>query len=125
VLDLSDVMRQRKLMALVPVEDVWGVGRRISKKLNLMGIENALQLADSSAWMIRKNFNVVLERTIRELRGEPCLELEGVAPTKQQIVCSRSFGTRITSRTELLSNLVYGAIRQRSDLMFRGPVPRP
>jgi DNA polymerase V len=101
VLDLSDVMRQRKLMALVPVEDVWGVGRRISKKLNLMGIENALQLADSSAWMIRKNFNVVLERIIRELRGEPCLELEGVAPTKQQIVCSRSFGTRITSRTDM------------------------
>ncbi|VFS71291.1 DNA polymerase V subunit UmuC [Raoultella terrigena] len=47
----------------------WGVGRRIAKKLELMGIENALQLADSSTWVIRKHFNVVLERTVRELRG--------------------------------------------------------
>ncbi|WP_413676445.1 translesion error-prone DNA polymerase V subunit UmuC [Pantoea dispersa] len=95
VVDLSNVERQRKLMALVPVEDVWGVGRRISKKLNAMGIETAKDLAEQSTWIIRKHFNVVLERTVRELRGEPCLELEEFAPTKQQIVCSRSFGSRI------------------------------
>nr|MBA2814580.1 DNA polymerase V subunit UmuC [Candidatus Pantoea persica] len=48
VVDLSCVERQRKLMALVPVEEVWGVGGRLSKKLRQMGIENALQLAESS-----------------------------------------------------------------------------
>ncbi|SFN30659.1 DNA polymerase V [Izhakiella capsodis] len=95
VVDLSNVDRQRKLMALVPVNEVWGVGLRISKKLEAMGISTALDLADASAWTIRKSFNVVLERTVRELRGEPCLALEEV-PTKQQIVCSRSFGARIT-----------------------------
>jgi len=95
VVDLSRTERQRKLMALVPVEEVWGVGGRISKKLHQLGIKTALQLAESSTWVIRKHFNVVLERTVRELRGEPCLELEEV-PTKQQIVCSRSFGTRLT-----------------------------
>lgn len=96
VVDLSNVDRQRKLLSLVPVEEVWGVGRRISKKLNAMGITTALQLAESSPWVVRKNFNVVLERTVRELRGESCLELEEFAPVKQQIVCSRSFGERVT-----------------------------
>ncbi|WP_455820089.1 translesion error-prone DNA polymerase V subunit UmuC [Pseudomonas cerasi] len=101
VVDLSNVERQRKLLALVPVEEVWGVGRRISKKLNGMGIENALQLAESSLWVIRKHFNVVLERTARELRGEPCLGMDDLAPTKQQIMCSRSFGHRITEYEEM------------------------
>ncbi|WP_210456347.1 translesion error-prone DNA polymerase V subunit UmuC [Pantoea ananatis] len=101
VLDLSNIDRQKKLLALVPVEDVWGVGRRISKKLNAMGITTAKDLADQSTYIIRKHFNVVLERTVRELRGEPCLELEEFAPTKQQIVCSRSFGTRITEYMDM------------------------
>jgi len=101
VLDLSNIERQKKLLALVPVEDVWGVGRRISKKLNAMGITTAKDLADQSTYIIRKHFNVVLERTVRELRGEPCLELEEFAPTKQQIVCSRSFGSRITKYMDM------------------------
>jgi len=101
VVDLSNVERQRKLMALVPVEDVWGVGRRISKKLNSMGILTAKDLSEQSTYTIRKHFNVVLERTVRELRGEPCLQLEEFAPTKQQIVCSRSFGTRITQYDDM------------------------
>ncbi|MGP0152167.1 translesion error-prone DNA polymerase V subunit UmuC [Pantoea ananatis] len=101
VLDLSNNDRQKKLLALVPVEDVWGVGRRISKKLNAMGITTAKDLAEQSTYIIRKHFNVVLERTVRELRGEPCLELEEFAPTKQQIVCSRSFGSRITEYMDM------------------------
>ena len=101
VVDLSNVDRQRKLMALVPVEEVWGIGRRISKKLNAMGIITAKDLSEQSTYIIRKHFNVVLERTVRELRGEPCLELEEFAPTKQQIVCSRSFGSRITEYMDM------------------------
>ncbi|HCP24934.1 MAG TPA: DNA polymerase V subunit UmuC [Pantoea ananatis] len=101
VLDLSNIDRQKKLLALVPVEDVWGVGRRISKKLNAMGITTAKDLAEQSTYIIRKHFNVVLERTVRELRGEPCLEIEEFAPTKQQIVCSRSFGSRITEYMDM------------------------
>lgn len=101
VVDLSNIERQRKLMALVPVEEVWGVGRRISKKLNAMGIITAKDLSEQSTYIIRKHFNVVLERTVRELRGEPCLELEEFAPTKQQIVCSRSFGSRITEYEDM------------------------
>lgn len=101
VAELSDHQRQRKLMSKVPVEEVWGVGRHISKKLQSMGIETALQLADSSSWIIRKNFNVVLERTVRELRGESCLAFDEFSPTKQQIMCSRSFGHRITEYEDM------------------------
>lgn len=48
VLDLSNIERQKKLMALVPVEDVWGVGRRISKKLNAMGVITAKDLSEKA-----------------------------------------------------------------------------
>ncbi|EOZ3693578.1 Y-family DNA polymerase [Klebsiella michiganensis] len=101
VVDLSNQERQRKLMALLPVDEVWGVGRRISKKLEAMGIKTVLQLADTDIRFIRKHFNVVLERTVRELRGETCLGLEEFAPVKQEIVCSRSFGGRITEYHEM------------------------
>ncbi|EMM1252907.1 Y-family DNA polymerase [Klebsiella pneumoniae] len=101
VVDLSNQERQRKLMALLPVYEVWGVGRRLSKKLEAMGIKTVLQLADTDIRFIRKHFNVILERTVRELRGEPCLGLEEFAPVKQEIVCSRSFGGRITEYHEM------------------------
>lgn len=96
VVDLSGRERQRKLMDSLPVDEVWGIGRRISKKLDAMGIKTTLQLADADIRFIRKHFSVVLERTVRELRGEPCLGLEEFAPTKQEIICSRSFGERLT-----------------------------
>lgn len=101
VVDLSNVDRQRKLLAALPVGEVWGIGRRIGKKLQAMGIKTALDLADTDIRFIRKHFNVVLERTVRELRGEPCLELEEFAPVKQEIVCSRSFSGRITAYEEM------------------------
>jgi len=101
VVDLSDPARQRRLLPLVPVEEVWGIGRRVGKRLQLMGIKNALELADSSIPTIRKHFSVVMERTVRELRGESCLAIEELAPTKQQIVCSRSFGHRVTDYDDM------------------------
>ncbi|WP_439955247.1 Y-family DNA polymerase, partial [Klebsiella pneumoniae] len=84
--------RTDKLLSRQPVEEIWGVGRRISKTLNTMGITTALQLARANPVFIRKNFSVVLERTVRELNGESCISLEEAPPPKQQIVCSRSFG---------------------------------
>ncbi|POP47363.1 DNA polymerase V subunit UmuC [Superficieibacter electus] len=96
VVDLSNTARQRKLMAHLSVEEVWGVGRRIAKKLTMMGIENILQLADADIRFIRKHFSVILERTVRELRGEPCLQIDEFIPEKQEIMCSRSFGERLS-----------------------------
>ncbi|MGR7332642.1 Y-family DNA polymerase [Klebsiella aerogenes] len=122
VVDLSNVERQRKLMSLLPVDEVWGVGRRISKKLEAMGIKTVLQLADTDIRFIRKHFNVVLERTVRELRGETCLELEEFAPVKQEIVCSRSFGERITTyeqmRQAICSYAARGAEKLRGEHQY-------
>ncbi len=95
--------RTEKLLSLQPVEEIWGVGSRISRKLSTMGITTALQLACANPVFIRKNFNVVLERTVRELNGESCISLEEAPPPKQQIVCSRRFGERVTT---------YDAMRQ-------------
>jgi DNA polymerase V len=95
--DPGNPKRTQKLLSLQPVEEVWGVGNRIAKKLSIMGIKTALQLAQSNTSFIRKNFSVVLERTVRELNGESCIALEEAPPAKQQIVCSRSFGERIVT----------------------------
>ena len=105
VVDLTNPDRQRRLLALVPVDDVWGVGKRLSKRLNALGITTALDLANASPRAIRDQFSVVLERTVRELNGESCIELEEIPPTKKQIVCSRSFGEKVT-QFELLREAV-------------------
>lgn len=105
VVDLTNLDRQRRLLALVPVDDVWGVGRRLSKRLNALGITTALDLANASPRAIRDQFSVVLERTVRELNGESCIELEEIPPIKKQIVCSRSFGVKVT-QFELLREAI-------------------
>ncbi|MHA1002864.1 Y-family DNA polymerase (plasmid) [Leclercia pneumoniae] len=93
--------RTRKLLSLQPVEEIWGVGSRIAKKLHVLGIRTALDLALTNPTFVRKNFSVVLERTVRELNGESCIALEEAPTTKQQIVCSRSFGEKITDLCSL------------------------
>ncbi|WP_287366381.1 Y-family DNA polymerase [Thauera sp.] len=89
------------LFATIPVDEVWGVGRRISDRLREMGIETVRDLRDADAETIRARFSVVLERTVRELRGVSCLDLEEVAPPKQQIMSSRSFGQYVHDLDEL------------------------
>ena len=116
VVDLSNVERQKKLMAALSVDEVWGVGRRIAKKLDDMGIKTVLQLANSDIRFNRKHFSVVLERTVRELRGESCLELEEFAPLKQEILCSRSFGERITEYEEMRQAICSYATRAAEKL---------
>lgn len=108
--------RTATLLQNQPVEEIWGVGRRITKKLNIMGIENALQLSRAHPALIRKNFSVVLERTVRELNGESCIPLEEFTPAKQQIVCSRSFGERITSKVAMQQALCQYATRASEKL---------
>ena len=120
VVDLTSKERQRKLMAITPVDEVWGVGRKISKRLNFMGIETALQLADADLKTIRKNFSVVLERTARELRGESCLSLEEVSPTKQQIVVSRSFGNPVETLDSVESAVASFIVRAAEKLRYEG-----
>jgi len=101
VVDLTAKARQRKLLALMPVNEVWGIGGKLTKRLQQLGIDTALQLADADPKFIRQHFSVVVERTVRELNGESCIDIEDVAPTKQQIISSRAFGERITQKQQM------------------------
>ena len=101
VLDLSDSVRREKLMRIVPVGEVWGIGSRTAVKLNQIGIHSVWDLASQPSERIQSQFNIVVARTVLELNGIPCLELEEIAVNKQQIVCSRSFSRRLTEYKEL------------------------
>jgi DNA polymerase V len=89
------------LMASIEVGEVWGVGPKIGTKLNALGIKTVLDLKRADPKIIQRRFSVVLERTVWELRGMPCLSLEDVSPPKQQIISSRSFGRPVTALQEL------------------------
>jgi len=95
VVYLDDKERIKKLLNLVPVEDVWGVGRRIGKRLTDMGVYSALDLAEANPKLMRKCFSVNMEKTVLELNSVPCYQLEEAPATKQQIICSRSFSERV------------------------------
>lgn len=97
VLNLSDPIRREKLMKIVAVDEVWGIGRRLSKQLNQLGIETVWDLAHQSPQTMQQRFSVVMARTIMELNGMSCLDLETISPDKQQIVCSRSFSRKLTT----------------------------
>ena len=101
VVDLTSTERQRKLLSLLPVGEVWGIGGKLTKRLEQLGITTALQLADADPKFIRQHFSVVVERTVRELNGESCIAIEDVAPTKKQIISSRAFGERITDKQQM------------------------
>ncbi|MGP3592027.1 translesion error-prone DNA polymerase V subunit UmuC [Vagococcus sp. WN89Y] len=116
VVDLSCQAQQHKLMAALPVDEVWGIGRRLGKRLCAMGIDTVLKLAQCDLWFIRKNFSVVLERTVRELRGEPCLAFNEFAPDKQEIISSRSFGKRISDYPSVREGVCHWAARAAEKL---------
>ncbi|MGD8205677.1 translesion error-prone DNA polymerase V subunit UmuC [Pantoea sp. FN0305] len=116
VVALSDRHRLEKLMSLLPVSEVWGVGRRTEKALNAIGIRTALDLCRMDIRLARRQFSVVLERTIRELRGEPCLALEEHAAPKQQIVVSRSFSECITQLQDMQLAVTGYAVRAAEKL---------
>ena len=101
VVDLTDPERQKRLMERTPVDEIWGVGRQLTKSLHEIGVDTALKLAQKDPKWARQRHSVVLERTVRELNGETCLELDDVAQPRQQILYSRSFGEKLTRRDDV------------------------
>jgi DNA polymerase V len=99
VLDSAD--KWEWLLARISPKQIWGVGSRITERLQHLGITNALQLAKADQKWLRRHFSVVLERTIRELNGEPCLDLELEPEPKQEIISTRSFSYKVTELREL------------------------
>jgi DNA polymerase V len=96
VVDLCDPFKRDWTLRNTDVGEVWGIGKRMKAHLEAMGIKTAMDLAKADPWMLRQKFSVVIEKTARELAGTSCLELGEAEPPKQEICCSRMFGTRLT-----------------------------
>jgi DNA polymerase V len=118
VCDLTDLAPQYldRLFQTIDVREVWGVGPKLAVQLGAMGIRTVAGLRDANAGVLRDRFGVVMERTIRELRGESCLPLEVMTPPKLQIMASRSFGAEVTSFEELRESVLSYASRAAEKL---------
>ena len=95
VVDIRQPAKRNKLLQVMDVSEVWGIGRQMTAHLADMNIRTAWQLAQADAWTLRSKFSVVVEKTARELRGTSCLALEEQVPPRQEICCSRMFGKRL------------------------------
>ena len=116
VMHLSTEKQIEEALKHTPVHKVWGVGRRLTNHLNNAGILTALDLANVNPRNIRKQFSVVLERTVRELKGERCLDLDDDISSKKQIVVSRSFGERVSDLKTLKPIVSNFAVRAAEKL---------
>lgn len=108
--DVDDILRA------TAVNEVWGVGRKISAKLKAEGVEHVLQLAAADPATVRRRWGATLERTVRELQGQPCIELDDAPGPKKQIACTRSFGHPIQDLSSLVEAVSEFATRAAEKL---------
>jgi DNA polymerase V len=115
-LEVLDPEERDAVLAATAVNEVWGVGRQITKQLNAGGIHTALDLARLDAATVRSKWSVVLERTVRELQGMPCIELEHSPAAKKEIACTRSFGHYVLEQRHLAEAITEFASRAAEKL---------
>ena len=114
--------RRHKALSLFPIEDVWGIGRQIARKLNYMGIRTAAQFADKKESWVRSNFNITTVRTWKELNGESCISIEEL-PQKKSICTSRSFSDEgICDKNVIEEAVANFAVRCTEKLRLQGSV---
>lgn len=105
VIDLSDVMLRKHILAKIAVGDIWGIGYKTAHKLEQMGICNALQLSQTDSNSIRKRFNIGVMRTVLELQAKPMIEIIDEDAIQKQILVSRSFGQKVSDLPTLQAAL--------------------
>ena len=108
---LNDQKDIARILKALPIKEIWGIGHNLSRQLNQLGIYSAYELMQMDIRLIRKKFSVVLERTVRELRGESCIQIEDHCDPKKQIVVSRSFKGRIENLSALKPLISNFAVR--------------
>ena len=114
--------RRHKALSLFPIEDVWGIGRQISRKLDYMGIRTAAQFADKKESWVRSHFSITTVRTWKELNGESCISIEEL-PQKKSICTSRSFAAEGISDKDVVEEAVANfAVRCAEKLRHQGSV---
>jgi len=104
------------LLRRVLTKDIWGIGSRISHRLATMGVITGWDLACADRKALRRKLSVNIERTVAELNGDSCLDLEEVVAPKQQIYCTRSFGQRATSLEPIREAIALYAARATEKL---------
>lgn len=92
---------RERVLARLPVIEVWGIGPRITKRLNAMGILTIKDFRDADPVVIRNKFSIVQMRTLLELRGTSCIPMEEEHEIKDQLIYSRSFSEPVTSRDSM------------------------
>jgi len=114
------------LLSQVEVGEIWGVGRKLAPKLQALGFNTVLDLKRANPERLRQQFSVVMEKTIRELNGTVCIELEDIAPAKKQILSSRSFGHPVRDYNSLAESITLymsrAAEKLRRQQSFAGSV---
>ncbi|KGM38700.1 DNA polymerase V subunit UmuC [Aquabacterium sp. NJ1] len=116
-------LNQEELHALyqaTPVGEVWGVGPRIGKQLLVEGVTTVLDLVRMPPTMARARWGVVMERTLRELLGQTCIELDDAPLPKQEIACTRSFGRPVQQLEPLIEAVSEFAARAAEKLRKQG-----
>ena len=116
VVILSEPRIIKHFLKSMPIEKIWGIGRKLTAKLENINIKTAYDLSQVDSRLIGDNFNVVLERTVRELKGQSCITLHDFMEPKKQIMVSRSFGRSIRSKSVLSEAISFHASRAAEKL---------
>lgn len=98
--DLSPDTRDQ-LMDATDLSEIWGVGPRLSEQLRAAGLRTTLDVARMDPAMVRSKWGIVLEKTVRELQGVSCIDMDTQPSPRKEIARTRSFGHSVTSFEQL------------------------
>jgi DNA polymerase V len=121
VCDLLDESERIKTLQKFDIADVWGIGRRLIVSLRRLGLRTAYELSQVDPLWMRKNFSIIQEKTVRELRGEICFDVE-IPQSRKSIQVSRSFGDTISKYDDLEEAVATFAIRAAEKARSDGTV---
>ena len=111
---------EEKYLSDIDIEDIWGVGRQYARMLRSHGILTALDLRNAPDEWVKKHMTIMGLRTVMELRGVSCIPLGAVEQPKKAIMCSRSFGRKVYTLTELEEAAAAYASRAAEKLRNQG-----
>jgi len=117
---LHESLQIEHVLKHLPINEIWGIGRNLSRRLNDLSVYSSYELMKMDTRLIRSKFSVVLERTVRELRGEQCLAVQNDREPKKQIIVSRSFRERTGDFDQLKPLISNFAVRAGEKLRHEG-----
>ena len=117
---LHESLQIEHVLKHLPINEIWGIGRNLSRRLNDLSIYSSYDLMKMDTRLIRSKFSIVLERTVRELRGEQCLAVQNDREPKKQIIVSRSFRERTGDFDQLKPLISNFAVRAGEKLRHEG-----